>query len=476
MNVWAESADSARNRGSATAGKRRNLGAVVLDDNPESGELGFEENARSPSATSVKTPNFINANEKEDKRTCNVENIARESKSAPKQAPVESDAQEYNNDSDRPESARSKVSFAAIVFNAQQTELMTKDKKEQAYVPPKKSEPKQKKGPSKGAKMCRRVFRWTRLLLQLIIVLGVVTLCLISAVLSFMKFIESSGQPASIYKPKKMDGPHVEPGMVFIGVDLDLITCELFNFTSLDLENLPKNETCDPMSMQLLSSDSLSGTTETSLPPFMTQEKESGSNLHMHLVRGPAQWMFKHASAIQLTVPITDTGTWGILVNKYDDAQLLFETALTGSADDRWLLAADLILGNSMNFVSADYQTVFLMSKQDFKEFGSTQATRIDMEISLLGLDKSGMNEKIGQHESNATLAHVEALFQWKDGYIMEGDTFMATSPFQIVTVISGVLLMLERAYNTFMRLYNSAKKKKKEDPPPTDETDKIRR
>ena len=33
------------------------------------------------------------------------------------------------------------------------------------------------------------------------------------------------------------------------------------------------------------------------------------------------------------------------------------------------------------------------------------------------------MNEKIGQHESNATLAHVEALFQWKDGYIMEGDT-----------------------------------------------------
>ena len=27
-----------------------------------------------------------------------------------------------------------------------------------------------------------------------------------------MKFIESSGQPASIYKPKKMDGPHVEPG------------------------------------------------------------------------------------------------------------------------------------------------------------------------------------------------------------------------------------------------------------------------
>ena len=38
----------------------------------------------------------------------------------------------------------------------------------------------------------------------------------------------------------------------------------------------------------------------------------------------------------------------------------------------------------------------------------------------------------------------------------------MATSPFQIVTVISGVLLMLERAYNTFMRLYTAATKKKK--------------
>lgn len=482
---WADKFDGDSHSRSGSRAVSRKSGAVVLEDNPDGAELDFEDpNLRKGSATpksaqstkNKETPKPSSRAAGDERSTSKVQNLIRQRQSAQSKKSAKSPTKDDENfgsegdnasgkggteEGDRPESSRSKVSFAAIVLQAKPG---IGKKKEDEIEIDEDLQPKKKKPPSKAAKLCKRFFKWFRLLVQLLIISGVAVLCIISAVLSFMKFIESSGQPASKYKPKKMSGPHDAPGLIFIGVDLSLESCELFNFTALNIESLDKNESCDPgLTIELLPSDSLNADELSSLPNFLTEEKQSGSTLQMHLVRGPSLWMYKHTSYVHLTIPKTDTGTWGILYSTYDDARTLFDAAINAEDDGpRWKLAGDLILGNSMNFVTTDYQTVFLMSRQDFMELGISQATRVDMEISLLGMDKDALNGKIGQVEGeNATRAHMQALFQWKDGYIMQGDTFMATSPFQIVTVISGVLLMLERAYNTFMRLYNSAKKKK---------------
>ncbi|XP_075244410.1 uncharacterized protein LOC142338513 [Convolutriloba macropyga] len=497
MASWAEKTEVSQSRtGSvASTNRGRNSAAVVLEENPAGAELDFGDTTavkHGGSASSNKSsaqPQPDDANQ-EERSVSKVENIARQRQSAQSKKSAKSqDPNGFGFDEDddgdpddevqfaenkggadmeeqsieRPESGRSRVSFAAIVLQARPRLGKSKeDEIDQSIVDEPVVMEKKEKKPSKAVKLCKTIFKWFRLLLQLVIVSGVVVLCIISAVLSFMKFIETSGQPASIYKPQKMTGPHEAPGLIFVGVDLELESCEMFNFTSLDINSLEKNETCDPVSIVLQPSDPLTGEVASALPAFLTGAKQRGDTIQMHLVRGPSLWMYKQATTVHLTIPKTDTGTWGILHHKYTDAQADFETAILGTASERWKLAEVLILGFSMNFVATNYQSVFLMSRQDFMEMGVTQATRTDMEISLLGMDEDALNDNIGQFAINATRAHMQALFQWKDGYYMEGDTFMATSPFQIVTVISGVLLMLERAYNTFMRLYTAATKKKK--------------
>ncbi len=108
-----------------------------------------------------------------------------------------------------------------------------------------------------------------------------------------------------------------------IGVDLQYVSCEMFNFTSLDIESLPTNATCDPRSFVLAASDSMSSALEESLPAFLIEEKKGGNNLNVYLMRGPSEWRYKDTTKFHVTVPRRDTGAWGILHQSFEQATVL---------------------------------------------------------------------------------------------------------------------------------------------------------
>ena len=49
----------------------------------------------------------------------------------------------------------------------------------------------------------------------------------------------------------------------------------------------------------------------------------------------------------------------------------------------------------------------------------------------------------------------VEVYYSWKDGYVIEGNTFVAVTIWDAFSVIAATLLMLERAWLTWGRLMN---------------------
>ena len=57
----------------------------------------------------------------------------------------------------------------------------------------------------------------------------------------------------------------------------------------------------------------------------------------------------------------------------------------------------------------------------------------------------------------------VEMLFQWKDGYIVEGDRFISVTVWDAFAVVASILLMLDRAYTTWGRVVNKVVKTKSE-------------
>ena len=59
------------------------------------------------------------------------------------------------------------------------------------------------------------------------------------------------------------------------------------------------------------------------------------------------------------------------------------EASIAGmSPQTRWNLVQELLESHSMNFVSTNFRSFFLMSKQEFKKLGVLEAVRIDMEVN----------------------------------------------------------------------------------------------
>ncbi|XP_075242123.1 uncharacterized protein LOC142336998 [Convolutriloba macropyga] len=297
---------------------------------------------------------------------------------------------------------------------------------------------------SKWRKIQHVIFKGTALL----VAVAVVVLCLISAILSIKKLLDTKDKPASTYQQKLHSGPYQTPGLIFLGEDIQLHSCTIFNFTSLNVDSHENVTDCPTKSFTLDDKSSLDQATLQSLPEFLQDLHEV---ISLTLIPGPSDWETKETIQVHTSMPNSKAGIWVILHPDYKKVQHEFEEV--GTASEKWSFTSSLILENSMNFASAQFRSFFLMSKQEFKSFGSLDAVRIDMEITLMEQNKTELDLLLGDERSPLHYVHMEAFYQWKDGYFMEGDQFYAITIWAMFTIMASALLMLERGYNTLKRV-----------------------
>ncbi len=101
-----------------------------------------------------------------------------------------------------------------------------------------------------------------------------------------------------------------------------------------------------------------------------------------------------------------------------------------------------------MNLISSNFRTMYLMSKNVFKDMGTIDAIRFEMEvckmtsnlqnkceideilfqISLMESNKTDLDLVVSrQGDDPANYFHIEVLYQWKDKFYMEVDSLAAT-------------------------------------------------
>ncbi|XP_063728789.1 uncharacterized protein LOC134856438, partial [Symsagittifera roscoffensis] len=276
----------------------------------------------------------------------------------------------------------------------------------------------------------RNPTRVVKFAVYLVILLAVVAMCMLSAFMSISTLLQTKDIPATTYKQKKQTGPHKHTGIIFMAKGLDLITCETFNFTSLNIDELFKRPLCQERQFTLHYYDEIPFYLESSLHEMLQYVRKEQSQLTAVLIRGPADWGNKQTTIAHVTVPLDQAGTWSVIHPDFDElsdrfAASSFEGAMTHL---KWELSQDLLDGGySMNPVSSNFRTLFLMSENVFMNFGNVDAIRFEMEISLMESNKSALDRSVRDRRGGGTdltqLQHIEVLYQWKDNYFMLGDS-----------------------------------------------------
>ncbi|XP_075242124.1 uncharacterized protein LOC142336999 [Convolutriloba macropyga] len=268
----------------------------------------------------------------------------------------------------------------------------------------------------------KQIVGWVIRIVAILVCVGAVGLCVVSAILSIMKLIKTYNTPASSYVQKTLTGFHTVPGIVFAGVDLSLHRCETFNFTSLDIEALNKRSKCDPMTFTIYSSTPPDNAAMMNSMPVMLKELQG--EMSFMLLEGPKDWSNKETTSFHLSIPNELSGVWAIVHPDYEAVRDLFAVVSNSasSLEQRWDVARDLLIGYSANFVTPNYQAFYLMSKRIFKSFGEVDAIRIDMEIAILEQNETDLDLNLPRERSPSGYEHLELYYQWKDGNYMEGD------------------------------------------------------
>ncbi len=100
---------------------------------------------------------------------------------------------------------------------------------------------------------------------------------------------------------------------------LRLRTCHGFNFTSLNINELFKRETCFPQQLTLNYYDEIPEELEANLHVMLKAVREMQRHLTVAMVRGPADWGNKESIIAHLTVPPDQSGAWGIIYPNYKE-------------------------------------------------------------------------------------------------------------------------------------------------------------
>ena len=108
-----------------------------------------------------------------------------------------------------------------------------------------------------------------------------------------------------------------------------------------------------------------------------------------------------------------------------------------------------------MRFFPFGFENFVIISRTEIREAveDAKPTIRLETETSLSLVDPEGF---IGRSETNKTSVQVGV--QWKDGYITDVRSFITATKWSAVSVISTMLLMLEKAYGFATRIYASVK------------------
>ena len=108
-----------------------------------------------------------------------------------------------------------------------------------------------------------------------------------------------------------------------------------------------------------------------------------------------------------------------------------------------------------MRFFPFGFENYVIISRTEIREAGENvkPTIRLETETSLSLVDPEGF---IGQKSTNMTTVKVGV--QWKDGYVTDVRSFITATKWSAVSVISTMLLMLEKAYGFATRIYASVK------------------
>ncbi|XP_075261329.1 uncharacterized protein LOC142353024 [Convolutriloba macropyga] len=322
--------------------------------------------------------------------------------------------------------------------------------------------------PTPPAQQKKKTVKMVKFVLYLVILLAVVAMCIFSAFMSIITLLQTKDIPATTYKQEKQQGNHKYTGIIFMAKGLNLISCKTFNFTSLNIDELFKRERCNEKHFTLHYYDVIDSELEGQLHEMLRYIRREQSQLTVVLVKGPADWSNKQTTISHITVPMDQSGAWGIIHPDYDQLSDQFAASSFPGAMThlKWDLTQNLLVdGFSMNLISSNFRTLFLMSENIFMDFGNIDAIRFELEISLMESNETALDIDASIRKPDIQLTqvqHIEALYQWKDNFYMEGDSLWAVTVWAIVTVVSSALLMIERGYNTLMKAWNQAKPKPK--------------
>ena len=99
---------------------------------------------------------------------------------------------------------------------------------------------------------------------------------------------------------------------------LQMRSCNVFNFTSLNIDVLHKKKLCYEQKFTLHHNDDTSLVGQE-LHEVLQYVKDTKSELTVHLIRGPSDWSNKQTVMAHLTVPKDQSGAWGIIHPKYEE-------------------------------------------------------------------------------------------------------------------------------------------------------------
>lgn len=325
-------------------------------------------------------------------------------------------------------------------------------------------------GKEKGPAPPMLTFGLIRFAIYFLVLLGVVVLCLISAYISIVTLLETKDIPASSYAQFSEPQKYVNPGIIFMARGLQIRDCDVFNFTSLNIDELFKRKLCYEQQFTLNHYDDIS-LLGVELHEVLQYVKDTKSELTVHLIKGPSDWSNKQTVMAHLTVPKDQSGAWGIIHPDYEQIANKFSASSFEGAlpTVKWELVQDLLVNSfTTNLVPGNFRALFLMTKNEFKNFGVTDAVNFDMEISLMEINQTRLDMVVRAAGDNPRdFSQFEAIYQWKDNYFMQGDSLYTVTVWAIVTVICSALLMLERGYNTLKKAWGQAKAKKAAKAPP---------
>ena len=140
-----------------------------------------------------------------------------------------------------------------------------------------------------------------------------------------------------------------------------------------------------------------------------------------------------------------DNGVFSAIHPSYD--QLLASYFNNSSSVDLMFLR-DIIANLRWDMKPRNFRSFNIMTTQVTKEQGVTSEIEIRIESTMARLNLSNSITRDYQP--------TEIFYQWKDGYMIVSDKFLAVSIFDIFGIIASILLMLERAYLTWKRVLAS--------------------